>query len=136
MQATQPGRRPLGITILAVLAVLGAILSGIVGSDLLASGTTVAGTAPALGRGFATIVGVLMVGIGVLNLVLAYGLWALKAWAWPLAVGVWAATIVLSILQFMNNTGLLVSMALSVVIAAAILYYLFTPQVKAAFGRT
>jgi len=133
MQATQPSARPIGITILAVLAVLATVLSVIVASDLIGTGTTT-GSTSRLG-GLAPVLGVVLILVGALNLVLAYGFWTLKSWAWPLGVGLWAASIVLDVLQYLNDNSLLVTMAISVLIGVAVLYYLFRPQVKAAFGR-
>jgi hypothetical protein len=51
-------------------------------------------------------------------------------------VGLQAAGIVIDILQFVNDSTQLVSAIISIAIAAAILWYLFQPHVKAAFGRT
>ena len=66
---------------------------------------------------------------------LAYGFWFLKPWAWPLGVGVQAVGILQAVLQFMNNTTQIVSLVISLAIAGLILWYLFQPHVKAAFGR-
>jgi uncharacterized membrane protein len=69
------------------------------------------------------------------NFVVAYGYWRLEPWAWPLGIVTWVATIVSSVLQYMNDNTILVSMAVSVIIALLVLYYLFRPHVRAAFGR-
>lgn len=134
MQATQPSTRPLGITILAIVAVLAVVLSYAAGSDLIRTGTTTDATSR-LG-GLAPVVGIVMILVGALNLALAYGFWTLKSWAWPLGVGLWAASIVLDVLQYLNDNTLLITMAISVLIGVAVLYYLFRPHVKAAFQQT
>jgi hypothetical protein len=131
-QSTQPRSRPTGITILAVVALISGILSILVSFDL----TGIAASAGGIGLGgLATVTGFLMLISGVLFLVLAYGLWGMRPWAWTLGVGLMAASFVLNILQYINNNDLLVAMIVSALIPAAILYYLFQPQVKAAFGR-
>ena len=134
MQATQPSTRPIGITVLAIVAVLATVMSVIAGTDLIGAGTTTGATSR-LG-GLAAVVGVVMILAGALNLVLAYGFWTLQSWAWPLGVGLWAASIVLDVLQYLNDNSLLITMAISVLISVAVLYYLFRPDVKAAFART
>ena len=134
MQATQPSTRPMGITILAVVAVLATVFSFIAGSDLIGTGTTTGATSR-LG-GLAPILGIVMILAGALNLVLAYGFWTLKSWGWPLGVGLWAASIVFDVLQYLNDNSLLITMVISVIISVVVLYYLFRPHVKAAFGQT
>ena len=132
-ESTQPRSRPTGITILAVVAVIGGILSILVGQDLTGIGTASAGDT-GLG-GLASITGFLLLINGVLFFVLAYGLWGLRPWAWMLGVGLMVAGFVLNILQYLIDNDLLVSMLVTALIPAAILYYLFRPHVKAAFGR-
>jgi hypothetical protein len=127
-------QRPTGITIIAVLSAIGGVLGLLAGLALLtfsAAGGTVAG----LG-GFVAIGGVVVLAYSVLSLVLAYGFWTLKPWAWPLGVGVEVLGVVQAVLQFMNDTRQIVSLVISLAIAAVILWYLFQPHVKAAFGRT
>jgi hypothetical protein len=68
--------------------------------------------------------------------VLGYGFWTLKPWAWTLGVGLQGAGIALNILQFVNDSTQLVSAIISIAISVAILWYLFQPHVKAAFGRS
>jgi hypothetical protein len=68
--------------------------------------------------------------------VLAYGFWTIQSWAWPLGVGVEILGIVQAVLQYMNDTRQIVSLVISLAIAGVILWYLFQPHVKAAFGRT
>ena len=51
-------------------------------------------------------------------------------------VGVEILGIVQAVLQFMNDTRQIGSLVISLAIAGVILWYLFQPHVKAAFGRT
>jgi uncharacterized membrane protein (DUF2068 family) len=122
-------QRPTGVTILAVLAAIGGVFGIIGGLALVGFGGAVAGA------GLAMIVGLFLLVYGVLALFLAYGFWTLKPWAWTLGVGLQAAGIVLNILQFVNDSKQLVSAIVSIAIAAVVLWYLFQPHVKAAFGR-
>ena len=66
---------------------------------------------------------------------LAYGFWTLKPWAWPLGIGVQVLGIIQAVLQFMNNSTNVVNLVISLAIAGVILWYLYQPHVKAAFGR-
>jgi hypothetical protein len=128
-----PRTRPIGITILAVVALLGGLLNILVGTDLLG----LSGATTASDRGdLAVPVGILMLLSAALFLVDAYGLWALKAWGWTLAVVLMVLAFLLNLLQYLNDNTLLVPMLVSAVIPAAILWYLFQPNVKAAFDRT
>ncbi len=128
-------QRPTGVTVLAILAAIGGVF-GILGGLALVGFGGVAAAGGVAGGGLATIVGLLLLAYGVLAIVLAYGFWTLKPWAWTLGVGLQAAGIVINILQFVNDSRQLVSAIVSIAISALILWYLFQPHVKAAFGRT
>jgi uncharacterized membrane protein (DUF2068 family) len=125
-------QRPTGVTIIAVLAAIGGIFGLLASLVLLGLGA--AGTASGLG-GLAFVAGIIVLAYAVLSLVLAYGFWTLKSWAWPLGVGVQVLGIVQAVLQFMNDSSQVVSLVISLAIAAVILWYLYQPHVKAAFGR-
>jgi hypothetical protein len=128
-------QRPTGVTIIAVLAAIGGIFGILGGLTLIGLGGFIAASG-AKGGAFAPVLGLLLLGYGLLALALAYGFWNLKPWAWTLGVGLQAAGIVIDVLQFVNDSTQLVSAIISIAIAAAILWYLFQPHVKAAFGRT
>jgi uncharacterized membrane protein (DUF2068 family) len=125
-------QRPTGVTIIAVLAAIGGIFGLLASLVLLGLGA--AGTASGLG-GLAFVAGIIVLAYAVLSLVLAYGFWTLKSWAWPLGVGVQVLGIVQAVLQFMNDSSQVVSLVISLAIAAVILWYLYQPHVKTAFGR-
>ena len=126
-------QRPTGVTVMAVLAAIGGVFGLIASVALLGAGTVV-GAATGLG-GFVFVAALIVLAYAVLSLVLAYGFWYLKPWAWPLGVGVQALGIIQAVLQYANDNTQLVSMVLSIAIAGVIIWYLFQPHVKAAFGR-
>jgi uncharacterized membrane protein (DUF2068 family) len=126
-------QRPTGVTIIAILSAIGGVLGLLASLVLLGLGA--AGAAAGLG-GLAFIAGIIVLAYSILSLVLAYGFWTLKPWAWPLGVGVQAVGILQAILQFANDSSQIVSLVISIAIAGVILWYLFQPHVKAAFGRT
>ncbi|HYK96088.1 MAG TPA: hypothetical protein VE011_09525 [Candidatus Dormibacteraeota bacterium] len=125
--------RPTGVTVLAVLAAIGGVLGILGGVALLGLGSlAVAGTG-ILGGAIA-IFGLIAIVQSVLALAFAYGAWTLKPWAWTLGIVAEAIGIALSVLFIINGSSI-TSQAISIIIAGAIIYYLMTPAVKAAFGK-
>jgi hypothetical protein len=130
--SVQSNARPMGVTILVAVAVIGALFNFVVAADLLGIG----GAIPAADRGsLAVPVGVIMLLSAVLLLLAAYGLWTISAWGWTLTVVLMVVGLVQNLLQYLNDNSLLVPMVVSALFAAAILWYLFQPSVRAAFGR-
>ncbi len=68
-------KRPLGITIIAILLFISAVIE-IIGGISSAAGSTSAGTTSAVLLGWFPLI------LGVVELVLAWGLWTLKPWAY------------------------------------------------------
>ena len=126
-------QRPTGITVMAVLAAIGGVFGLLAAVALLGVGAAASATG-GLG-GLAALAGIIVLAYSVLSLVLAYGFWTLKPWAWPLGIGVQVLGIIQAVLQFMNNSTSVVSLVISLAIAGVILWYLYQPHVKAAFGR-
>ena len=120
--------RPLGITILAILAAIAGVL-GLLGSVLVLGLLMAAG-------GMFLILGLVSLVLSILYLLFAYGAWTLKPWAWTLGVGLAAASIVLTLIGLTQGTQEMVGALISLAISGVILYYLFQPDVKAAFGRS
>ena len=141
MQTNNP-LRPSGITILAILAAIGGVLGLLGGICLITGGALLGGvlgasgaSAAGVGLGFFGVLGgLLILATGVLDLAFAYGAWMLMPWAWMLGI-VAEGVALLSALLGLLNGGSFFSFLLSAAIAGAILYYLFTPEVKRAFGR-
>ena len=64
----------------------------------------------------------------------AYGAWALRPWAWTRGVVLEIVVIVLALLQLGRLEP--VRHIVTIVIAGVVLWYLLTPRVRAAFGRS
>jgi len=118
--------RPIGVTILGVLWILGGLLmmvSGFVGGTLL--------SIEGLG-GLGAAMGVIFLVIGIIDLLLGVG--CFLAWSW-----VWIVGIIFSVIGILIGLVSLVTSGLGalvgIIIAAIILWYLFQPQVKAYFGQ-
>lgn len=126
-------QRPTGITVMAVLSAIGGVFGLLASLALLGLGAAATATG-GLG-GLAFLAGIIILAYSVLSLVLAYGFWTLKPWAWPLGIGVQVLGIIQAVLQFMDNSTNVVSLVISLAVAGVILWYLYQPHVKAAFGR-
>lgn len=144
--------RPTGVTVLAVLSILGAIGFLLLGSGLLIVGLVIgtyagsqltnqittsgypglasltAGTIAAIFTAF----GAIAVILGILYLALAVGFLGGKGWAWTLGLVGYVIGIVLNIVQiaFGSYTNVVL-----LVIDIIIVYYLTRPRVKAFFGK-
>ncbi len=105
------GARPTGITILAILAGLGAIGSLLAGFGALAIGSYLFGLSGAI---FA----LAWLALGGLQLSFGIGAWQMKPWAWPLGVVLAAGAIIWSIIT-MLGAGTLFSTAITVVIVVS-----------------
>jgi hypothetical protein len=112
--------RPFGVTIIAILSILGGIGSILLGFIVL--------IIPILG----IILGGIFVIIGISYFVVAYGLWNGRRWAWILTVLISALGIVIGLASIIIGTG---GSILYIIVNAIIIYYLFKPDVKAYFGK-
>ena len=133
--------RPLGVTILAVVALISGALGVLKGLVALGLGGVAASWMATSYPVAGAVVGVLAVTYGVVALVLAcfslgfgFGAWNLKSWAWTLGVGTEVATLVWACLIAIGP-GTLRGQLWTIVLAGAILYYLTRPDIKSAFGR-
>jgi uncharacterized membrane protein HdeD (DUF308 family) len=107
--------RPLGITIIAILA-------AIVGIFLVAGGAVF----------LIVLIGIVPLVIGIAYLVVAYGLWKAKTWAWIVTLIVSAISIIASIVEIAIGHR---ESIFSIIVPAIIIFYLYRPNVKAYFGR-
>lgn len=145
--------RPTGVTIIAILNIIGGSFMVIGGLGMIALGpvmSTLAGPTssqqtqdtlpgvdiseiPTNAIGSAAIaVGAMLLGLGVFSSIVAYGLLTGKSWAWALTVVLAVVSIVLNAISLVTgNVGAIVSIAIS----AVILYYMYRPHVKAYFGK-
>ena len=83
----------------------------------------------------AGIAGLILSVHALLSLVLAYGAWNLRPWAWPFGLGLKMLGIVNSLLQYAYDPRQLQTLIMSLALAGAILWYLLQPSVREAFGR-
>jgi zinc-ribbon domain len=108
-----PASPPTGVTIIAILS----ILAGIGVFFLGAIGGAIA---------------IILIPIGIVYFVVAYGLLKGRLWAWTLTVIISIITVVLNVFAIAVLSILAI---INIVFSAIILYYLFRPHVKAYFGK-
>jgi hypothetical protein len=118
--------RPGGITILAILEVLGGLVFLVLGIIVLA----VAGFLPFpvwLG-GLIGVIGGVVIIIGIINFVVAYGYWNGSGWAWTVGMAFAILGIVIGLITLPGGI-------LRIVLDGLVIYYLTRPYVKRFFGK-
>ena len=127
-------QRPMGITVLAVLALVTGILSLVFGLALLGvGGLTIYGSNANGGNVLA--LGALTFALSPVALGLGYGFWAMKPWAWAAGLAVYSASLGMAMFSILLAGGSLLSIAVQVGIAIACIVYLLQPKVRRVFGR-
>ena len=134
--------RPTGVTILAVLSLIGGIFSVLAGLLALMGGAmigaAVGGSEGAAVGGLFFILAVISLATGILYIAFAYGAWTLKPWGWALGIIAALASLVLTAITIVTSGDMMAALTgsiISIAIAVVILFYLNQPNVKAAFGR-
>ena len=124
--------RPLGVTIIAILAfingLLGLCLPGLViiggGIGALFSG----------GLGLIVVCGGLLLAAGPLVwLLVSYGAWNLRPWAWWAGMVATGITVVSVVVNIINGVGIVQAVA-SAPLSIVIFIYLLLPDIRRAFG--
>ncbi len=155
---------PIGVTIIAILAIISGILLLVSALTLMGSGALLSFTAttavPNNSDGFQSagpffgmillVTGIALLTIGVGYLVVSYGLLKGKGWAWKITIVLTILSIVVQIVSgitssvftaSITNDGSAVAAGLmgqiiGIAINLVILYYLYRPRVKAFFGKS
>ena len=139
MQPKPP--RPTGVTVLAVLDILGGIVGLGFGALLLLvaalSSSSLATQYPALSTisGISTYLyalGALSLILGILAIVIAIGFLGGRGWAWTLGIVTGIISIVISIAEAVLGFS---SNIVGIIFQIIIIYYLTRPHVKAYFGK-
>jgi hypothetical protein len=139
-----PLARPTGATVVAVIeGILGilAILAGVLAMGLMGAAGGIIGSSAdpdaagvgALFAGLGFVLGVIVIAIGVLYILIAYGVWKGRGWSWMLGVIVSIIALVFGVLGL--TSGINASSIISVALPAIVLYFLWTPDVKRWLGR-
>ena len=138
-------KRPTGVTIIAILIIIGGILLLLAGIGGVAVGSLFI-SSQIIGLGF-VIIGAIILAVGIGYLVVSYGLLKGKRWSWTITVVllfIGIAIDVASIIIFgyftfnMDTSSFLISNSgsiASIIISVIILYYLYRPHIKSYFGK-
>jgi uncharacterized membrane protein (DUF2068 family) len=124
----QQKHRPLGVTIIAILTIIGGI-------GFLASGIAAVVAAPFLSdmEGLSAGIGAALMALGIAYFVMAYGLWKGKGWAWTITLVLSFIGIVLGIASIVTgNIGAVFHLIINIIVV----YYLYRPNVKMFFGKS
>jgi hypothetical protein len=135
--------RPRGLTIIGWLALIGGglqILSslGLVGIGsfgVLIGSTGMLGIAVVAGAGFAMWTGWALMALGVLGIVLGYGILQESTWAWTLGVTLYVLNL-LAAFALLLLTGVGVTVWFVGILSAVVLGYLLTPTAREALGHS
>ncbi len=126
--------RPTGVAVLAILDLLAGILALIGGIFIAALGGS--GLLALYGygffSGFVAVAGGFVIIIGLLAIVVGWGMWSGKEWAWILAIILYALGALSSLLSLAGGN---LSSVVGLLINALLLWYMFRPHVKAFFGK-
>ena len=126
-------QRPMGVTVLAILAFIGGAFGVLGALALLGLGVAFAGYA---GGGLSFIFGIVLLVLSALELYIGWGFWNLKRTAWSLGLVVFGASLIIQFIEMLLGYSAISSFIISLIIYGILLYYLLTPAVKAAFGVT
>lgn len=128
------GPRPQGITILAILALIGGIFQVLGGLSLIGLGGLAASVGVVGVGGFAMVGGLVLLALGVAELAVAYGFWTIKPWAWRLGVILALASVLWALASQVLVGFDLFGLLISIVVSVILIYYLNLPAIRTAFG--
>lgn len=137
-------KRPTGVTVIAILIIIGGILLLLAGIGGVAVGSL--SISQIIGLGF-VIIGAILLAVGIGYLVVSYGLLKGKRWSWTITVVLLFIGIAINVVSIIifgyltfdtdtssfltSNSGSIAGIIISVII----LYYLYRPHVKSYFGK-
>jgi hypothetical protein len=131
-------RRPLGVWIIGILVLIGAIFRILGGITALGvSGLSMAGKLGSEAEGVggqALGVGIVTLVVGVLLLIFALAFLGLRPWAWTATMIFELITIVVVIVQFIFD-GWNWATLVGIIIPLIIVYYMTRPRIREAFSR-
>ncbi|VFJ13117.1 hypothetical protein [Candidatus Nitrosocosmicus franklandus] len=150
-------KRPMGVTIIAILIIIGGIFLLIGGISLVGLGTILslsstevvqtgsnaADIAAIAELGMVPVImGIIMLVLGIIYLVVSYGLLKGKGWAWAITVIVTIIGLVIQIVSAIVigsvTSSVLVGLTshiIGIIIGGIIVFYMFRPHVKAFFRQ-
>ena len=131
-------QRPIGITIISVLMIIGGIILIFTGLTPLFIGPLISldsssnYSTSALGS-LITIGGLVLVALGIASLIVSWGLLKGKEWARTITLIISIIAIIIAIISLASSQDL--THIISIIIYGIIIYYMFTDKVKLFFGK-
>jgi hypothetical protein len=129
-------KRPIGITIIAILMIIGGLILLFTGVTPLFLGPLISISSDFQMSGLGsliTIVGLTLVALGIASLTVSWGLLKGKGWARTITLIISFITIIFAIISLTGSGDLI--HVISIIIYGIIIYYLFTDKVKSFFGK-
>lgn len=124
--------RPLGVTIIAILAFINGLLGLCIPGLVIVGGGI--GALFSGGLGLVVVCGGLLLAAGPLVwLLVAYGAWNLRPWAWWAGMAATGITVIGVAVNIINGVGILQAVA-SAPLSIVIFIYLLLPDIRRAFG--
>lgn len=149
--------RPIGVTIIAILIIIGGISLLIGGISLIGLGALLSMSSEDIiqSNGISTdmaqlaslgmiplVLGVVMLILGIAYLIVSYGLIKGKGWAWVITIIVTIIGLIIQIISAIIAGSItssilygLASHIVGIIISGIIIYYMFRPHVKAFFRQ-
>lgn len=135
-------KRPVGLTVIGWLAIIGGALQvlgslGLVGIGALNVFIGSTGAIEAtilLGLEYTVWTGIVLIALGVLGLVLGFGVLNVRPWAWVMGIVLYALNF-LAALALLYVTGVGATVVYVAILSAVILGYLLMPSTHHAFGH-
>jgi hypothetical protein len=128
--------RPTGITIIAILMIIGGLILLFTGITPLFFGPLISidsdGSTSELGF-LITIGGLVLVGLGIASLIVSWGLLKGKRWARTITLIISIIAIIFAIISLISSEDLIHIM--EIIVYGIIIYYMFTDKVKLFFGK-
>ncbi|HEX5891237.1 MAG TPA: hypothetical protein VFY41_00100, partial [Nitrososphaeraceae archaeon] len=128
--------RPTGITIIAVLMIIGGIVLLFTGITPLFLGSLISidSDSSTSELGFLIAIGgLVLVGLGIASLVVSWGLLKGKRWARTITLIISIIAIIFAVISLASSQDLI--HIIPVIIYGVIIYYMFTDKVKLFFGK-
>ena len=128
--------RPTGITIIAVLMIIGGIVLLFTGITPLFLGSLISidSDSSTSELGFLIAIGgLVLVGLGIASLVVSWGLLKGKRWARTITLIISIIAIIFAVISLASSQDLI--HIISVIIYGIIIYYMFTDKVNLFFGK-
>ena len=128
--------RPTGITIIAVLMIIGGIVLLFTGITPLFLGSLISidSDSSTSELGFLIAIGgLVLVGLGIASLVVSWGLLKGKRWARTITLIISIIAIIIAIISLVSSEDLI--HIIEIIVYGIIIYYLYTKKVKLFFGK-